>query len=64
MYQKAGIPNKRRRVLFDGEWIAVSVLNGQHTLKVNPEKILIVSIPDLFHHIYDELISKFRILGV
>jgi FkbM family methyltransferase len=64
MYQKAGIPNKRRRVLFDGEWIAVSVLNGQHTLKVNPEKILIVSIPDLFHHIYDVNVDRKTVLDV
>jgi hypothetical protein len=48
MYRMAGIPNKRRRVLFDGEWIAVSVLNGQHILRVNPEKILIVSIQTYF----------------
>jgi FkbM family methyltransferase len=64
MYRMAGIPNRRRRVLFDGEWMAVSVLNGQHSLRVIPEKILIVSIPDLFLHIYNVNVDGKTVLDV
>lgn len=52
IYRMVRTSHNKRRISFEGQLMKVAVLNGIDEIKVDPDKIVIVSLPDLFREIY------------
>ncbi|MEM0482791.1 MAG: FkbM family methyltransferase [Nitrososphaerota archaeon] len=64
IYRRSKVPQYARKISFNNTWMKIYCLNGSCELKVQPEKILMVSIPEVFNEIYNVNVRGMVVLDV